>query len=343
MKPLFILGTRPEAIKLAVLIKKFKNAEVCFTGQHKELADDVLKYFKIKPKYRLNLMKKNQNLFDLTANGLLKLKPAIEKSKPDIIFVQGDTTSALIGALAGFYNNIKVAHVEAGMRTYNKHSPFPEEMNRSLLSQLADFHFTPTDKEEKNLFLERKALNVCVVGNTGIDALLVTAKKITTTKTILVTGHRRESFGEPLKNICLAIRSIAIKNPDFTILFPVHPNPNVHKQVDKILRWKNIKLVNPLPYKEFVKAMASCYFIITDSGGIQEEAPYLGKPVLVTRTTTERPHETARIVGTKTEDIIDAALQLIDNPNYYKRMSAVSQPFGDGKASERIYNYLNKI
>jgi len=297
-KILFIFGTRPEAIKMAPVIKEFKkeksiDVKVCITAQHREMLDQVLNFFGIKPDYDLNLMKPNQSLFDITANSLKSLEKVLDKEKPDLIFVQGDTTTAFVGALAGFYKKMKVAHIEAGLRSHNKYSPFPEEINRVLVGHVADYHFAPTERAKENLYRENIKKNVYVVGNTVIDALFLGLNIIKkegeekfykyfdfidfSKKIILVTGHRRENFGKPFENICYALKEIA-KREDVEIVYPVHLNPNVKKPVNEILNGvRNIHLIEPLEYPYLIWLMSKSYLVLTDSGGIQEEAPSLGK------------------------------------------------------------------
>ncbi len=368
-KVLFIFGTRPEAIKLAPLIKEFKKDKKSFkvsiavTAQHRKMLDDVLDFFQIKADYDLNLMKPGQSLFDITADGLRGLEKIITKSQPDLIVVQGDTTTAFVGALAGYYQKIKVVHIEAGLRTDDKFSPFPEEINRRLVSQLADFHFTPTINASGNLKKEGFKKSIFTVGNTVIDALkigleIIKKNKIDFSgdfkkidfnkKIILVTGHRRENFGAPLKNICSALRDIAKLFPEIEIIYPVHLNPNVKKVVYKELRSvKNIYLLEPLDYSKLIWLMKKSYFVITDSGGIQEEAPFLGKPLLVTREKTERPEGiksgTALLVGHDKQKIVKASIKLFSDKTSYLKMSKAFNPYGDGKSSERIAKILKKI
>ncbi len=366
MKLLFIFGTRPETIKMAPLIKVFKdnpkfNIKVCVTAQHREMLDQVLNFFDIKPDYDLNIMKPNQTLFELTANLIKRLEDVLESSKPDLIFIQGDTTTAFVGALAGFYKKIKVAHIEAGLRSHNKYSPFPEEINRILAGHIADYHFAPTEKAKENLAKEDIKENVWVVGNTVIDALFLGLKiidenrdlksqiesyfnskfNIQNSKLILVTGHRRESFGKPFENICYALREIADANDDVEIVYPVHLNPNVQEPVKRILsNHPKIHLIEPLSYPYLIWLMNKAYLILTDSGGIQEEAPSLGKPVLVMRDVTERIEGinagTAKLVGTDKDRIIKETLLLLKNKDEYERMTKAVNPYGDGKASMRI-------
>ena len=370
IKVLLVIGTRPEAIKLAPLIKTFRNhsesfdTKVCITAQHRELLDQVLTFFKIKPDYDLNLMKPNQNLYETTANILLKLKPILEQNKPRYVFVHGDTTTTLSASLASFYNETKICHIEAGLRTYNKKSPFPEEMNRQITTRLTDYHFAPTKESKQNLINENiNKDNILVTGNTVIDSLLTSIEKVKKNpslnienlsldlknhEVILVTFHRRENFGDGFIRICKALKEIALKNPGRVIVFPVHLNPEVQKPVNNILlNIKNIILLDPLTYEDFIWIMNRSKLIITDSGGIQEEAPSLGKPVLVLRDTTERPEAvkagTVLLVGTNKDLIVKETLDLLNNSLRYKNISRLYNPYGDGKACKRIINYIMKL
>ena len=370
-KILLIFGTRPEAIKFAPLYQEFnKNSnffdvKVCITAQHRQMLDQVLNFFGIKPDYDLNLMKNNQSLFDITTGVLRGLEKVLKDYKPDLVFVQGDTTYAFVGALSAFYMKIKVAHLEAGLRSYNKYAPFPEEINRVLIGHLADYHFAPTIKAKENLQKEGVKENVWVVGNTVIDALFwgleIIEKNINLKKeiesfferfldsnedkVILVTGHRRESFGEGFENICKALKEIAIQFPEIKIIYPVHLNPNVREPVNRILNGiANIYLIEPLEYPYLIWLMSKSYLVLTDSGGIQEEAPSLGKPVLVMRDVTERIEGieagTAKLVGTKKETIFKAVQSLIENQSEYQKMSKAVNPYGDGLASKRIVDII---
>ncbi len=365
-KLLFIFGTRPEAIKLAPLILEFKKekqfkVKVCVTAQHREMLDDVLSFFKIKPDYDLNIMKKNQTLFNITANTVSKLESVLNKVTPDIIFVQGDTTTAFTGALAGFYKKVKIAHIEAGLRSYNKYSPFPEEINRILVGHIADYHFSPTKHAVKSLKKEGIKRNIYNVGNTVIDALfsgLDLIKKDNkkykeffhfldfNKKIILVTGHRRESFGKGFENICQALKKIALKFKDsIEIVYPLHLNPNVQKPVNKILsKIKNIYLIRPLNYPYLIYLMNQSNMVLTDSGGIQEEAPSLGKPALVMRDVTERIEGiragTAKLVGTDKNKIIQETIKILTNEKAYHKMAKAVNPYGDGKTSKRIKDII---
>jgi UDP-N-acetylglucosamine 2-epimerase (non-hydrolysing) len=367
---LFIFGTRPEAIKLAPLIQEFQKhkddfvTKICVTGQHRHLLDQVTKFFHIVVDYDLNLMKPNQTLFDMTSDGIKGLKKIIQQSHPHIIFVQGDTTTALIGALSGFYEKVKVSHIEAGLRSKNKYSPYPEEINRRLVDHIADYLFVPTENALDNLRNEGIVENVWNVGNTVIDALLLGLRVIRegqedayydffnfidfSKKIILITGHRRESFGKPLENICNALRSISKKYKNVELVYPVHLNPNVKKPVHKLLKGiENVHLIEPLDYPHLVWLMNKCHFILTDSGGIQEEAPSLGKPVLVMREVTERIEGikagTARLVGTNTALIMNEVNKLINNDDHYNKMANTVNPYGDGKTSQRIVEILTNI
>jgi len=366
-KVLFIFGTRPEAIKLAPLIKVFQNernafdVKICITSQHREMLKQIIDFFQIKPDFNLNVMKYNQSIFDITSEELKKLDKVLEQYKPDIIFVQGDTTTAFVGALAGFYKKIKVAHIEAGLRSFNKFAPFPEEINRVLISHIADYHFAPTKKAKQNLVREGIKDNIYVVGNTVIDALQLGLKLIENNeekykkyfkflnfnkKIILVTGHRRESFGEGFKNICNALKEIALKYKDkIEIIYPVHLNPNVQKSVRRVFyKIKNIHLLKPLNYPYLLYLMRNCWLILTDSGGIQEEAPSLGKPVLVMREVTERVEGikkgTAILVGTDKNRIIKEVEKMLYNQRKYIKMAKVKNPYGDGKTSYQIKNII---
>jgi UDP-N-acetylglucosamine 2-epimerase (non-hydrolysing) len=382
-KILVIFGTRPEAIKLAPIVNELKKRPtdfeliVCVTGQHREMLDQVLNLFEIEPDYDLNVMSENQDLFDVTGKILLGLKEVFVKEQPDLVLVQGDTTTAFVGSLAAFYFKVSIGHVEAGLRTYNKYHPFPEEKNRHMVAVLADYHFAPTDWAKENLINEGILEETTwVTGNTGIDALLSITKKMEGSaegerwksffldkwnldlnddgedgKIILVTAHRRENFGEGFQRICMALREIASKNRDAKVVYPVHLNPNVRKPVSDILQagegknqLKNIYLLEPLDYAPFVYLMNKSYLILTDSGGVQEEAPSLGKPVLVMRDTTERPEGveagTVKLVGTSRDDIVEETQKLMDDPDYYKEMSTPANPYGDGKSAERIVNIL---
>lgn len=364
-----VFGTRPEAIKMAPVIRELqKHREVnvinVSVSQHVEMLKQVLRVFKIRPTHNLRIMSKNQTLFSLSRKALKGFEQLMARVKPDLIIIQGDTTSAFIGALSAYYKRVPVAHIEAGLRTYDKYSPFPEEVNRRLISVISDFNFSPTKQAKINLLRENiNRRSIYITGNTGIDALLFTAGETISSpgknseilrqlacvdfkkRVILVTAHRRESFGEPLENICKAIQHISRQNPDVEIIYPVHLNPNVNNPVYRILRGnKRIHLLSPLSYDVFVHLMKQSYIILTDSGGIQEEAPSLRKPVLVMRDVTERPEAikagVAKLVGTKREKIVVEAQRLLDNKHYYELMATGANPYGDGHAAERIVNCL---
>jgi UDP-N-acetylglucosamine 2-epimerase (non-hydrolysing) len=366
-KHLVIFGTRPEAIKMAPLVKEFQKhlefeTRVCVTAQHREMLDQVLEFFQIKPDYDLNLMKPNQNLYTLTADIITGLKPILEDFQPDYVYVHGDTTTTMSASIASFYSGAKVCHVEAGLRTHNKRSPFPEEINRQVAGRICDFHFAPTIQSQQNLLAENiKESDIVITGNTVIDALLDSSERVKdiqnseidflesivepSKKLILVTGHRRENHGQGFINICEALKEIAVTHKDVQIIYPVHLNPNVQKPVHDILSGiNNVKLIDPLAYPAFVWLMSESYLIITDSGGVQEEAPSLGKPVLVMRDTTERPEAvdagTVLLVGTDKEKIIAEANSLLTDLDRYKSMSELHNPYGDGKACQRIAEFI---
>lgn len=365
-KILFILGTRPEAIKLVPLIKQFQedssNFEtiICVTAQHREMLDQVLSFFEITPHYDLNIMKSNQTLFDITFNALRLLEGVIEEVKPDLVLVQGDATTVFVGALAAYYKKVKIAHIEAGLRSYNKYSPYPEEINRILVDHMADFHFAHTESAKQNLISEGIKECVWVVGNTGIDALMLALNIIkkdehkyckdfkfidSSKKIVLVTAHRRESFGKGFEEIFFAIKEIAESSKNVDIVYPVHLNPNVKNPAFRILKhYKNVHLIDPLNYSQMVWLMSKSYIVLTDSGGIQEEAPSLGKPVLVMRDVTERLESieagTAKMVGTNKKKIIDECMRLLTDKQEYKKMSKKRNPYGDGRASRRIIKIL---
>ncbi len=371
-KVLLVFGTRPEAIKMAPLVKAFEKdnniqSKVCVTAQHREMLDQVLEMFDIKPDYDLNLMKPGQDLYDITANVLLGLKDVLRDFKPDVVLVHGDTTTTSASSLAAFYEKVKVGHVEAGLRTGDIYSPWPEEANRQITGVLANYHFAPTSTSSNNLIKENKdPENIIVTGNTVIDALFLALDKIENNqslknsiietinkqytinkdkKLILVTGHRRENHGQGFINICEALKTIATNNPNVDIVYPVHLNPNVQKPVREILSdVSNVFLIDPLQYESFIYIMNKSYFIITDSGGVQEEAPSLGKPVLVMRDTTERPEAleagTVKLVGTNPKAIIEEAQKLLNDENEYNTMSKAHNPYGDGKACERIIEFI---
>ncbi len=370
MRILTVLGTRPEAIKLAPLIhllKKQSNIEniVCSTGQHKEMLQQVFDVFDLRPDIHLDLMTPNQSLEDLTSKALLSLSAVCREQAPDLILVQGDTTTAFIASLAGFYQKIKIGHIEAGLRTGHKYSPFPEEVNRALISKVADYHFAPTKRSAENLYREdTDKSSVFITGNTVIDALLYTKAKIKndkelraqlsgqfsfldpTKKLILVTGHRRENFDEGVGNLCEALRYLSRVREDIQIVYPVHLNPNVQGPVYTNLKDKqNIFLISPQNYVPFLYLMMQSYFIISDSGGIQEETPTLQKPLLITRDTTERPEvleaNCARLVGRDKEKLISEALHLLDSNEYYVSLKTDKNPFGDGTSSQKILKIID--
>lgn len=369
-KVLTVFGTRPEAIKMAPLVKALNTdprfeAKVCVTAQHREMLDQVLDLFDISPEYDLNLMKAGQTLNDVTAQILINLKPVLEEFRPDIVLVHGDTATTLAASLAAYYEQIDVAHIEAGLRTGNIHSPWPEEGNRRLTASLTKYHFAPTEASKLNLLKENyRDSEIIVTGNTVIDALLLIKEKIDTDvalrselekqfsfldqdkSLILVTGHRRESFGSGFERICRSLAIIAKKHPNTQILYPMHLNPNVREPVNRILSGiDNILLIEPQQYLPFVYLMNKAHIILTDSGGIQEEAPSLGKPVLVMRDTTERPEAvqagTVKLVGTDVDLIVSSIGELLNDKIKYTEMSFAHNPYGDGKACERILNVLS--
>lgn len=378
---MLVFGTRPEAIKMAPLVKEFqKNTKdfktlVCVTGQHREMLDQVLHIFSIKPDYDLNIMKQGQDLYDVTSRVLLGMRDVLQKVKPDVVLVHGDTTTSTAAALAAFYQQIPVGHVEAGLRTHNIYSPWPEEMNRQITGRIATYHFAPTSLSKQNLLAENiKEETVTVTGNTVIDALYMVVDKIKndkeldaeledTLKTsgydikrlkngkklVLITGHRRENFGDGFMSMCRAIQTLTKKYPDVDFVYPMHLNPNVRKPIHEI--WGedlsnlcNMFFIEPLEYLSFVYLMEKSSIVLTDSGGIQEEAPGLGKPVLVMRDTTERPEAlkagTVKLVGTDYDKIVTEVSSLLDNQMYYDEMSKAVNPYGDGKACERIVGLL---
>ena len=375
-KVLLVFGTRPEAIKMAPLVKEFQKdtinfeTKVCVTAQHREMLDQVLDLFDIVPDYDLNLMKPGQDLYDITSNVLLGMKEVLSDFKPDIVLVHGDTTTTSSTSLSAFYQQIKIGHVEAGLRTGDLLSPWPEEANRQITGVLANYHFAPTTTSRDNLLKENKDKNsVVVTGNTVIDALFLAIDKIKNNKDlenqirnqisnlnyqitdgkkiILVTGHRRENHGQGFIDICEALKTIALNNKEIDIVYPVHLNPNVQKPVKEILSdIPNIYLIDPLQYEQFIYMMDKSYFIITDSGGVQEEAPSLGKPVLVMRDTTERPEAliagTVKLVGTDTKVIIKEAQKLLDDKKEYEKMSKAHNPYGDGNACDKIVKFIKE-
>lgn len=374
-KILLVFGTRPEAIKMAPLVKALQKdsehfeTKICVTAQHRQMLDQVLEVFDIVPEYDLNIMAPNQDLYDITSRVLVGLRGVLDDFAPDIVLVHGDTTTSMAAALAAFYRQIPVGHVEAGLRTYNMLSPWPEEMNRQVTDRMCTYYFAPTEKSRQNLLRENvDATKIHVTGNTVIDALLMAVdiiEKKPQIKTaiedelrdkgyamgnrpyILVTGHRRENFGEGFLNICKAIRQIAEEHPEMDIVYPVHLNPNVQKPVYELLSGTpNIYLIKPLDYLPFVYAMQHSTLLLTDSGGVQEEAPSLGKPVLVMRETTERPEAveagTVRLVGTDVAAIVGNVHELLHDPEVYRKMSESYNPYGDGHACERIVDALRK-
>ncbi|MDR1582696.1 MAG: UDP-N-acetylglucosamine 2-epimerase (non-hydrolyzing) [Prevotellaceae bacterium] len=365
---LFIYGTRPEAIKMAPLIKEFQqyssdfSIKVCLTGQHRQMLDQINAFFGITSDYDLNLMIPNQTLFDITTRCLTGLNSVLQQVMPDLIIVQGDTTSVMAGTLAAFYNKIPIAHLEAGLRSGNKYSPFPEEINRIITGHIAHFHFAPTHRAAENLKKENITKNVYIVGNTGIDALFLSLDIINTDNEryknsfsfldfsntiILITGHRRENFGIGFENICEAIAYLAQKYPKVQFVYPMHFNPNVREPVNRILaRLSNVFLIEPLDYPYLIWLMKKSYFVLTDSGGIQEEAPSFGKPVLVMRAETERQEGidagNAKLVNTDKNLIIEASEKLLLDKNAYETMANAINPYGDGKASQRIVKILKQ-
>lgn len=379
---LVVFGTRPEAIKMAPLVKKLQlqsefRTVVCVTGQHREMLQQVLQLFDIVPDYNLDIMKPNQDLFDITSRILLGMRDVLTEVKPDIVLVHGDTTTSIAAALAAFYKQIPVGHVEAGLRTNNIYSPWPEEINRQLTGRIATWDFAPTPLAKENLLKENvNPEHIVVTGNTVIDALQMVTKRLREDeklqtevcaeilqngydtqrlqtegrRMVLITGHRRENFGEGFLNICHAIKNVSLRYPDVDFVYPMHLNPNVRKPVLDILANAgngNIFLIEPLQYLPFVYMMQQSYLILTDSGGVQEEAPGLGKPVLVMRDTTERPEAleagTVKLVGTNQQVIENSLIELFENKEVYKTMSEAVNPYGDGKACERIINKLKQI
>ena len=380
-KVMLVFGTRPEAIKMAPLVKEFqkqpKRVEtvVCVTGQHREMLDQVLKIFDIKPDYDLNIMKQGQDLYDVTARVLTGMRDVLKEVKPDVVLVHGDTTTSTAAALAAFYQQIPVGHVEAGLRTHNIYSPWPEEMNRLLTGRLATYHFSPTPLSRNNLIKESvDDRNIIITGNTVIDALYWVVDKIKNNKEldneledilskagydanrlnngkklVLITGHRRENFGDGFINMCTAIKDLTVKYPDLDFVYPMHLNPNVRKPIHEVFGenlsgLKNMFFIEPLEYLSFVYLMEKSSIVLTDSGGIQEEAPGLGKPVLVMRDTTERPEAldagTVKLVGTDYNKIVNEVSSLIDDKAAYEKMSKAVNPYGDGLACGRIVNAL---
>ena len=380
-KVMLVFGTRPEAIKMAPLVKEFQKHSdefqtiVCVTGQHREMLDQVLHIFDIAPDYDLNIMKQGQDLYDVTSRVLLGMRDVLKEAQPDVVLVHGDTTTSTAAALAAFYQQIAVGHVEAGLRTRNIYSPWPEEMNRQLTGRIATYHFAPTQLSRQNLLAEGVDENrIVVTGNTVIDALYMVVEKIKEDKAldselenqlrqagydvnrladgkklVLITGHRRENFGEGFISMCKAIKALTEKYPDVDFVYPMHLNPNVRKPIHEVFgedlsNLGNMFFIEPLEYLSFVYLMEKSNIVLTDSGGIQEEAPGLGKPVLVMRDTTERPEAleagTVKLVGTDYDKIVGEVSALIDDQSYYDRMSKAVNPYGDGKACERIIGGL---
>ena len=378
---MLVFGTRPEAIKMCPLVKEFQeypndfNTIVCVTGQHREMLDQVLQIFEVTPDYDLNIMKQGQDLYDVTSRVLLGLRDVLKQEQPDVVFVHGDTTTSTAAAIAAFYQQIPVAHVEAGLRTHNIYSPWPEEMNRQITSRIATYNFAPTPLSRQNLLQENVSdETITVTGNTVIDALYMVVDKIkhdkelgeqlannilqagydinrlnAGKKMVLITGHRRENFGDGFIKMCTAIKDLTQKYPDVDFIYPMHLNPNVRKPIHEVFGEElndlgNMFFIEPLEYLNFVYLMEKCTIVLTDSGGIQEEAPGLGKPVLVMRDTTERPEAvdagTVKLVGTNYQKIVDNVSQLLDDLEYYNTMSKAVNPYGDGKACERIVNQL---
>ena len=376
-KIMLVFGTRPEAIKMAPLIHELKRNKdefkltVVVTAQHREMLDQVLDIFDIKADIDLDIMQKDQDLFDITSKVLLLMRNILRKHKPDLLLVHGDTTTSYASALAAFYLNIKVGHVEAGLRTYDLQKPFPEEFNRQITSKIANIHFAPTKLSQKNLLEENiKKSNIFITGNTVIDSLQMIIKKIKKNKKvenalnllfenildfdfkkkkfILITGHRRENFGEGFLEICNAIKHLADEYKDIHFVYPVHLNPNVLEPAYKILsKNSNIHLIEPLEYEPFIYILQNSYLVLTDSGGIQEEAPSLGKPVLVMREKTERPeavnHGTVKLVGANMDNIVRSVSNLINDDKKYKSMSKAKNPYGDGTAALQIVNHIRKV
>ena len=368
-----VFGTRPEAIKMAPLCHRLREQKdietiICVTAQHREMLDQVLSIFELTPDIDLNVMKKGQDLYDVTSNILLKMRNTLKEEKPDIVLVHGDTTTTFATSLACFYMGVKVGHVEAGLRTHDIQAPFPEEYNRQSTGIIADYHFAPTDLSQQNLLAEGKNKeSIIVTGNTVIDALHLVLKTIDVDKNkskditlrlnerlpfaweaarfVLITGHRRENFGQGFLDICEAIKELAIKNPDSHFVYPVHLNPNVQKPVNEILLGlDNVWLIEPLEYEDFVYLLKQSYLVLTDSGGIQEEAPSLGKPVLVMRDVTERPEAveagTVKLVGASKKNIVSSIDLLLNDEALYTKMSQAHNPYGDGKACDRIVDFI---
>ena len=359
-KIMLVFGTRPEAIKMCPLVNELKSrknleVEVCVTGQHRQMLDQVLEAFSVVPDYDLSIMKDRQTLFDVTTNILNRIREVLEKAKPDVVLVHGDTSTTFVTALACFYLQIPVGHVEAGLRTYNIYSPYPEEFNRQAVSIISSYNFAPTELSKQNLLKEGKAAeSIYVTGNTAIDALKTTVREDYThpeldwakgSRLIMITAHRRENLGEPMKHMFRAIRRVCDEHPDIKAIYPIHMNPVVRETADEILGGdERIRIIEPLDVLDFHNFLSRSYLILTDSGGIQEEAPSLGKPVLVMRDTTERPEGikagTLRLVGTDEEVIYQNFKQLLENEEAYRKMSMTSNPYGDGFASKRIADIL---
>lgn len=378
---MLVFGTRPEAIKMCPLVKEFQKYPndfrtiVCVTGQHREMLDQVLQIFDVTPDYDLNIMKQGQDLYDVTSRVLLGMRDVLKQEQPDVVFVHGDTTTSTAAAIAAFYQQVPVAHVEAGLRTHNIYSPWPEEMNRQITSRIAAYNYAPTPLSRQNLLQENVSNDtITVTGNTVIDALYMVVDKIKNDqqlgkqlaqnisiagydvnrlnhdkKMVLITGHRRENFGDGFINMCTAIKDLTQKYPDVDFIYPMHLNPNVRKPIHEVFGEDlsglgNMFFIEPLEYLNFVYLMEMCNIVLTDSGGIQEEAPGLGKPVLVMRDTTERPEAvdagTVKLVGTDYQKIVDNVSRLLDDAEYYNTMSKAVNPYGDGKACERIVNAL---
>ena len=361
-KVMLVFGTRPEAIKMCPLVNELKTREslqtiVCVTGQHRQMLDQVLEAFSVVPDYDLSIMKDRQTLFDVTANILLKIREVLEKEKPDVVLVHGDTSTTFVTALACFYLQIPVGHVEAGLRTYNIYSPFPEEFNRQAVGLISKYNFAPTEMSKNNLLKEgKKPESIHVTGNTAIDALKTTVKKDYThpqlewakdSKLILITAHRRENLGEPMEHMFRAILRVCEQHKDIKVIYPIHMNPVVRETANRILGNNDrIRIIEPLEVLDFHNFLANSYMILTDSGGIQEEAPSLGKPVLVMRDTTERPEGikagTLKLVGTDEETIYNSFIELLENKQTYEKMSTASNPYGDGFACKRIADILEE-
>lgn len=382
IKVMLVFGTRPEAIKMCPLVKEFQKHNdgfetiVCVTGQHREMLDQVLNIFEVKPDYDLNIMKQGQDLYDVTARVLTGMRDVFKECKPDVVLVHGDTTTSTAAALAAFYQQIPVGHVEAGLRTHNIYSPWPEEMNRQITGRIATYNFSPTPLSESNLKAEKAQGNIYVTGNTVIDALHMVVNKLKNDETlakeqeailkqagydvnrladgkklVLITGHRRENFGEGFIHMVTAIKDLKSKYPDVDFVYPMHLNPNVRKPIHEVFgedlsNLGNMFFIEPLQYLEFVYLMEKATIVLTDSGGIQEEAPGLGKPVLVMRDTTERPEAlasgTVHLVGTDYQKIMDEVSTLLEDEQAYEKMSKVVNPYGDGKACERIVEIFSK-